>query len=1405
MAPAAPGLPTRFPCWCQAVYSWGGETKRDLGFVEGDLIECLNAGDGSWWTGRLRRDKRMVGVFPSNFVKVLGDDFVPGSRSVSPMPGGPAGSTMDLRRLSASNASASPRKQKTFRKPFQGYKEVVGPSEALRQRQNDDMKNNNIINNNNQKHINNTGQTISPSANPSRASTGSAGTPPASSKHRGSLSRQSPRRSPHSVSPAPAQHRLSISRAISPLPGQHAGSIPRAISPAPIQHRGSFSHHPPRAASPLPVRHHHSSSNPTPHTASAAPMQHRGSFSHHHRPISPAPAHYHESVPRALSPLPMQHNHSISNPHPRALSPGPIQHHESISRAVSPSPIQHHSFSNPYPRALSPGPIQHHESISRAVSPSPIHHHSFSNPHPRALSPGPMQHHHSFSHSHPRALSPGPPRDTESPPPPPPPHRISVKNQPQRHSQSPIPTPYDMNHVYPTIARTPSPHPHSPAIYGHTPSPLRDAMEDVMSSLQDMGLNHDGPSEHPRQSPSPLHPWSPEAFDKLHENGVPDPIHRPMTSLGLGSGDDQQQENSQHNFAHQYNGGPPQLNNYVQRMESRLRKLHAQSRKSSDELHMPPSNKDLPPIPPPKGPSHSRPQSSSNQDNQGPRLRTRRSAYELGKDVLGRTFTTKSSATTSSSGVQSNATSSTSSTGRTNQSVMSGPSASGFSATSAASYARHTNRPNTAMDNLRPSGLIGSDKSSDSGLRPQTPLTGISYHSSHDSSRQGATSAVGWNEYNKDAPSMYGGLTTPKSKKTGFFKKIIESAKTGAATARSNIAAGPGGAVSPTKSRMAVGISSYASPHSAKSVARDTGLGASVDWVQVRRDVNRCTTPSHHELIERAERCQMLDCPVIYAVEELYESAEGDEGIDGLPIAEPTNWAAVNLQLVDKSVRFISSLPAMINPVGLSQGYICRPHRSDGQRLRAIFTWVAERIAWDDDIDGDVDLKRVLYMKRGSPKEVAYLVQEMCSAVGLHAEVVHGYLKTPGEQLDLDRLSHPNHWWNAVLIDGEWRIMDCSLASPTHPRRSLYSSFNSQAAESWYFLARPMEICYSHVPINPEQQHICPPVSPDVLLALPCACPPFFKNSLRFPNYDTSLIRINGLEAVQLRVHVPPDVECVAEVEALAFDRDMDGDFFENGDIAKKRAFAQPDWIGGQKRFTIKAVLPGDEGQGVLKVYVGKKGLMHSIKDIPHPLAFALPITHTGDNPTYDFILRHPTPHAQRHDLYVIQPQCAKLAVNNTFVFAVRQHPSSLPSSSPNPNDGNGRISPNPYVRPASALSMGSSVAASSNASTGSSYINQTFSASSSNVSSNGKLSQHPLKPAKLAIQAPSGRILRLTRKSEHVLTTSSCGGDLTGDGPPDGSVWETVIKVGEKGVWRGLVLADRSARWCVFGEWECF
>ena len=653
-----------------------------------------------------------------------------------------------------------------------------------------------------------------------------------------------------------------------------------------------------------------------------------------------------------------------------------------------------------------------------------------------------------------------------------------------------------------------------------------------------------------------------------------------------------------------------------------------------------------------------------------------------------------------------------------------------------------------------------------------------------------------------ESAGIFGGLGTPKTKKSGFFKKMIDTAKmtarTGAANARSTIGSRPSsraGAGSPTKSvlneRGLTGIAGglASRPDSAAGgAARDMGLGGSSDWMQVRRDINRSNSLSRRERDDRAERCEMLDIAVLNPIEQLHELVEGDEGLDGLPITEATDFNTPNLVLVDKSTRFLQNVPPHIGAAALAQSYICRQHRSDLQRARAIFTWISERITWEEDFEGEIDTRRVVQTKRGCSEEIALVVRDMCDAVGIHSEVIRGYLKAPGEALDVETLAHPNHWWNALIVDGEWRIMDSSLAGPTNPRRSSYSGANSQVAESWYFLARPTEICYSHIPLLPEQQHIVPPLPHEILVALPCACPMYFKNSVELAEFDTSILHLEKLEMAHLHVNVPEDVECIAETEVRGFAHDLDGDCFESGDVIKKIALAQAEWVGGRKRFTVKALLPGDEGHGVLKIYAGKRGLMHSIKDNPHSIALALPLWHTGQNPPYQFFTKHPTPHAQRHDLYVVQPQCSRLVMNNTFVFCVRQHPSSLSRFTPDTwgsNIAQSRpASPNPYVRPTSAMSMVSATASQ----TGSNY---------SSGSGDQAMTAAQQKPAKLAIQTPSQKIIRLTRKQEH---NSRAGEDEQGLT----SSWETVIKIGERGTWRGLVLADRSARWCVFAEWEC-
>ncbi|KJX93602.1 SH3 domain-containing protein cyk3 [Zymoseptoria brevis] len=1284
-------LPT-FPCWCKATYSWGGESKKDLGFIEGDLIEALNAGDGQWWMGRLRRDPRAIGLFPSNFVKVLEESFQPAPNSRNP----------SISQSSPKNSVSTPRSKALFRKPFQAYEEFASREsmESLR---------------------------------------GKEGAPDSDMEKK-----QKSKFRPYSSMKTAQAPTGTINKQGVAVPLRDNG--PRIPSPPP---RGSASRRP---RSPVPPMQRPSpSASPTP-TPMYSP-QRSGQPQHMYQPSSPAP-------PRSRSPLPSTYHDGSA--YPQMLSASPIP---------------------------SPNPYHQQDHYSRAPSPAP------------------------FEYEGDMGSSP--------PPPPPPAHRVAY--QPSRAPSLEMEEDR-MDPGYAANGRH-TPIPPSPGGASQmTPSPLRNAMNDVMSSLQDMSIVQQ--REHsPTRARAPADPWSPDTFDDIRSQSQAQ--HRTHSSTGFSShGSQQGRAQSSLGFAaHEQHRDfvpprsktpqiPPahagsEIDSYVTRLENQLWHFTEQA-----------------PEPPLKGAQYaSRPTTasshSSNSSNghpgyahqQHPQLRYQKSAFELRRGPLNRTYTTKTNATNSTE--TSATTQSTTSTQMTSRSIMSGQSAGAFSATSAGSLARRkfgigSQRGQRGMS-LVETKSTGDMAGTKSTTGSSSLMSGPSYHESHASQNQTGFNAMSqWDNDPTGSAGVLGGLSSPQSKRSGFFKRMIDSAKTtartGAANARSTIGSASASrpssragsrSASPTKSIMGgMGPSSMSGgtpfrPATAQGgAARDMGLGGGNDWIQVRRDVNRSNSLSQREREDRAERCELHDIPVLRPVDLLNELVEGDESLDGLPVTEPTDFNLPNLALVDKSTRFIQNVPPMVSAHSLAQSFICRPHRSDVQRLRAIFTWVSERITWEDDYEGQIDTRRAIQTKRGCSEEISLLVRDMCLAVGLHAEIVRGYLKSPGEILDLDTVARPNHWWNAVIVDGEWRIMDCALASPTHPQRSAYSSASSQVAESWYFLTRPMEICYTHIPLLPEQQHLVPPVEHEILVALPCAGPSYFRNAVELAGFDTSMLHLEGLELAHLHVNVPEDVECVAETEARAFAQDADGDFFESGDVVTKKAFTQAEWIGGRKRFTIKALLPDDDGNGVLRIYAGKRGLMHSVKDNPHSMALALPLTHTGQNPPYDFTTRHPTPHAQRHDLYIVQPQCARLTLNNTFVFSIRQHPSSLSRFTPDTwgsGPGARPASPNPLIRPTSAMSMVSISASQS----GSQY-----SEGSSNNSGNGMTSAQQ-KPAKLAIQSPSQKIIRLTRKQEHTSRNVEEDMGLT-------TAWETVIKIGERGMWRGLVLADRSARWCVFAEWEC-
>ena len=1235
--------PSRFPCLCRAIYSWGGEVclasiratgssswcsmlirdglagklqnPGDLGFVEGDLIECLNAGDGQWWMGRLRRN-REVGPFPSNFVEILEDPGPPPlkrpvsraeSASPMPFPGGGGGGS-----LTRSHSPAPPRQTRNV-SPREGYEYDTYPRRPI------------------QKRISQYGD-VSPER----------------------VYQQRPR--PRAADPH-YQDRP-VSRARSPAPPAH---FPRAVSPG------------------------------------------RSGYQHSGRDVSPARSHYQPDYRRGASP---NRSHYQLN-HQREVSPARSQYQD--RRAVSPVP-SHYRVPSPafthHARAPSPVPPVHYQR-PRATSPMPPNMYN-----QRAISPVPPMH---------LSRQPSPEHammydDNSAPPPPPPPHQ----------------------HLTPGNSRAPSPH-------QHTPSPLRSAMEDVMSSLEHM-VSHDNHDYAVDRATTPHivdDPWSPHAF-RDEFSATPSRIVRPHTSLGVGAHNfdiDDDDDDDDDPYGSRYPVQQPPGGSYSESMQDRVRRFPVAN------------NDDMPPPPPPKRYTNDDLTKQCTPEDISAIKRPltanfaekRKSMYDLPARGLGssnaplsRNTTVKSSATSAS--YSSNAQSvATNSTGLTSISLMSGQSAGCTSATSAGSYNRRKRTLSVVEGTtFRPQLL---------GARPETPISAIGSGSGYGSGsasgsgigpsllrkswRGPAPSNIGASESD---PALFRGYEVPKPKKAGIIKTLINRAKATTASAKSTfnytpplptlgpvvINKGPGDVITGIQGGQ---------PQLQKPAH---------GWAEVRRDVNRSNSLSRPERDERCRRVQMLGHTVLRPVDVLDDDVDGDAAADGkTAVRDPADFVnASNLAIVDKTARFINNLPMFTTPESLATMHICKSYRTEVQKLRAIFTWLSEKIAWErpmppvDGVEVKMDLRRVLQVKRGSPEEVANIVMLMCRAVGIEAEVIPGYLKAPGEMFEAADIPPPNHFWNAVVCEGEWRMMDCSLASHTHPRRGLYSGASNTTTEFHYFLTPPSRMCWTHVPSQPRHQHMVPPLPLCQLLALPVVTSVFFQHDLKVQDFDTSLIRLEGLEALQIDVGVPVDIELIAEVEARNYAIDAaDGEIYESDQVIKKRALAQVSWESGHKTCRIKAVTPGDVGAAVLKVYAGKKGLMHSIKDNPHPLAFCLPIAHTGENPLYDFIPRHPTPHATRHDLYVAQPQCYYLGLNNTYVFAVRQH---LSTGAPSTTE----------------------------------------------------------KPAKLALQTPTGKILRLMKKGD----TLGC---------ENGVVWETIVKVTEAGAWRALVLADRSHRWCVYAEWH--
>lgn len=622
--------------------------------------------------------------------------------------------------------------------------------------------------------------------------------------------------------------------------------------------------------------------------------------------------------------------------------------------------------------------------------------------------------------------------------------------------------------------------------------------------------------------------------------------------------------------------------------------------------------------------------------------------------------------------------------------------------------------------------------------------------------------------------------------------------------------------MSSTSSRFRTSIknslSRISTSSSFSSKQRSNSHHQQVSWMEIRRDLHRANTVSHNEREQRIRRCEVdAGVPVSWPFHALVRtesqvvkpnelkrslnsstnsSNNGASGgsstlrqsllLSSRFLSRTSLNSLTSAEKVDGFICNMNHWPQIMTPAMLASSRIAREFSQDRDRLRAIFMFCASKIVWRadsslvDDIDGDdtdeahdlndespgSDKQHIIHVlptRQATTKQFVRCVRAMCEALDIGCRIVSGHLKHPLES-ELHHLRE-NHFWNSVYVDGEWQLMDVVLANKTFAQYDCYygrpsgldqqhdagkdtpsilgpgangvsssnalgsgtgldsassSSSSSGPPNDFYFLTAPDKFIFTHIPADPRDQLLVPALSDADAMGLPIATPEAFQYDIKFVDYYSCATKLYDLELAQLCFQVGLDVEVSAEVVI-----EQGPDF----DAMTVPALAQAFWENNQRYFRVKAFIPDPFRRGVLNIFVGSRGAAGNDRARPATKAYVLNIEHRDNNEPFEFVMRHPTPHSKRQDIYVKQPQCKRLIEGSTFVFSVDQHPC-----------GTG------------------------------------------------------FTPTKLAVQSPSGKIIKL-QKVDYESTYGT---------------WESTIRCSEVGTWRGLVLADSGSAWSVFAEWYC-
>jgi len=199
--------------------------------------------------------------------------------------------------------------------------------------------------------------------------------------------------------------------------------------------------------------------------------------------------------------------------------------------------------------------------------------------------------------------------------------------------------------------------------------------------------------------------------------------------------------------------------------------------------------------------------------------------------------------------------------------------------------------------------------------------------------------------------------------------------------------------------------------------------------------------------------------------------------------------------------------------------YLISPAKNDREKVRAIYRWITNNIAYDDEslFSGTTTENRaeaVLKNHRAICDGYAGLFKELAQLAGIEVEVISGYSK--GYSYVIENADAINHAWNAVKIEGQWQLIDATWGAGylDDKQKRFVRQFQDH-----YFLTPPEQLIYDHFPKQDKWQLLTSPILKSQYDQLVYLRPAFFKAGLGIGSHSHYLIKTEN--QVVITLHAP--------------------------------------------------------------------------------------------------------------------------------------------------------------------------------------------------------------------------------------------------------------------------------------------